>query len=58
MTYEKGGVNAKVTPVVVGLMKTPSVQQSPVLKHICEMYIQNMHNIQNMSEFYVYAKYA
>ena len=55
MTYEKCRVNAKVTPVVVGLMKTQSVQQSPVLMHIREMYMHNMHNIQNMREFHVYA---
>ena len=55
MTYEKCRVNAKVTPVVVGLMKTQSVQQSPVLMHLREMYMHNMHNIQNKREYHVYA---
>ncbi len=55
MTYEKCSINAKVTPVVVGLMKTQSVQQSPVLMHIRKMYMHDMHNIQNMIEFHVYA---
>ncbi len=58
MTYEKCRVNANATPVVVGLMKTQSVQQIPVLRYICEVYMQNMHNIQIMSEFYVYVKYT
>jgi hypothetical protein len=55
MTYEEGGVNANVTPVVVGMMKTQNVQQIPVLSHICEMYMQNMQNILNMHHSDVYA---
>ena len=48
MTNEEGGENANVSHVVVGLMNAQSVQQSPVLRHICEMYMQNMHNIPNI----------
>ena len=48
MTNEEGGENANVSHVVVGLVKTQSVQQGPVLRHICEMYMQNMQNILNM----------
>ncbi len=45
MPYHEGGVNDNMTGIGVGLMKTQSMQEGPVL--LC-MYGLNMHNMYNM----------